>query len=524
MARATVAFVLHAHLPWVDPLEEDDTLESRWLLDALTDCYLPLLDVLAGLTRDAVDARLACSVSPTLLAQLAHPSLPARYARHLHRLDALLDAERPRLQGTPLAPLVEWQRARVARARAAFFERHRADPVAALRAAAATPVLELWTTTVTHAVLPLLAPPWVRAQIGLGLETFRTHLGVEPAGFWLPECAYAPSLDEPLLAAGVRAVVLDAHGLTAGTPPPVYGSHAPVAAPSGLIAVARDAAGSEQVWSATTGFPGDPWYLDHHADVGWARSPDVLRDLLPVPPGGGPIGVRYHRITGGDGPKAAYEPARAAERVRAHGAAFVDRAALQALELGARMDRPPLLVHAFDAELFGHWWAEGPAWLDAVLRRLAEHDDLTAGTPADDLRRFPVVQRVAPAASTWGAGGHLDTWLAPETAAFQRAIAARGDDLSRLLRGAGANPAALAAVRAAVGHLLLAQASDWPFMITRGTSAPYGRRRLEAHLAAARRLVDAIDAGAVPDRPDMARERSFPAPDPGVLARTMLLS
>jgi len=523
MARATVAFVLHAHLPWVDPAREDDTLESRWLLDTLTDCYLPLLELLGGLASDGIPVRVACSVSPTLLAGLAHPSLAARYAGHLDRLDALLDAEEARLRGTALADAVSWQHARIARARAAYFERHRGDPIGALRAAAASGVVELWTTAATHAVLPLLSPGWVRTQIDVGLRTFRTHLEREPAGFWLPECAYDPRLDQALLAAGVGRVVLDTHGLGDGTPP-VYGPHAPIATPAGLVAIARDALGSQQVWSAASGLPGDPWYLDHHADLGWSRSPDELRDFIPVPPGGAPVGIRYHRVTGGDGAKAPYEPERAGERVRTHADAFVNRAAWRALELSADMDRPPLLVYAFDAELFGHWWAEGPAWLDAVLRRLAGHADLAARTPADDLGLHPVVQRVAAAASTWGAGGHLETWLAPETAPLQAAIATRADELTRLVAGAHATTVAGPALTAAAHHLLLAQASDWPFMITRGMSAPYARRRLDAHLAAVDRLHDAIRRGARPDRSDLPHDRSFPTLEYGGLSRTLLLS
>jgi 1,4-alpha-glucan branching enzyme len=524
MARATVAFVLHAHLPWVDPALEDDTLESRWLLDALTDCYLPLLDVLGGLAADRVPVRIVCSLSPTLLAGLAHPSLAARYARHLDRLDALLDAEAVRLRATALADAVSWQRARIARARAAYFERHRGDPIGALRAAAASRVVELWTTAATHAVLPLLSPGWVRTQIDVGLRTFRTHLEREPAGFWLPECAYDPRLDQPLLAAGVGRVVLDTHGLAGGTPPPVYGPHAPIATPSGLVAIARDALGSQQVWSAASGLPGDPWYLDHHADLGWTRSPEELRDFIPVPPGGAPVGIGYHRVTGGDGPKAPYEPERADERVRTHADAFVNRAAWRALELSAQMDRSPLLVYAFDAELFGHWWAEGPAWLDAVLRRLAGHVDLAARTPADDLALHPVIQRVAAVASTWGAGGHLETWLAPETAPLQAAIATRGDELTRLVADGPATAVATPAITAAAHHLLLAQASDWPFMITRDTSAPYARRRLDAHLAAVDRLHDAIRSGARPDRSDLPHDRSFPTLHCRDLSRTLLLS
>lgn len=520
MARATVAVVLHAHLPWVDPDDEDDTLESRWLLDALTDCYLPLLARCEALAADAIPVRFVCSLSPSLLAQLAHPTLPARYARHLDRLDAFLDDERRRLHGSALGPVVEWQRARLASARIAFFERHGGDLLGAWRRVAASGVLELWTTAASHAVLPLLTPGWARTQIELGQVIFRRHLGIEPAGFWLPECAYAPVLDEPLLDAGVRLVVLDTHGVTGATPRPVFGAHAPIATPAGLLAVARDADGSRQVWDAQTGFPGDPWYLDHHADVGWTRG----QDAMPVPPGGAPIGIRYHRVTGGDGPKAPYEPEPAAARVAAHAATFVGRAAWRAAELAAQMDRPPLLVYAFDAELFGHWWAEGPSWLDAVMRALATHDGLEARTPSDDLLQHRVVQRATPAASTWGAGGHLSTWLSPTTAAGQAALAACAADVVQLVAGVSPSDPVAPAVAAAVGHVVQAQASDWPFMVTRDTSAPYGRRRLDVHLAAARRLVDAVRTGAPPERADLGDERSFPMLDLSDRWRTMLLS
>jgi 1,4-alpha-glucan branching enzyme len=280
-----------------------------------------------------------------------------------------------------------------------------------------------------------------------------------------------------------------------------------VATPGGLLAVARELEGSALVWSAEHGYPADQWYLDHHADVGWTES--VVRRHFPLPAGGGPVGVRLHRVTGRDAGKAPYDPAAAEGRVAAHAAHFVEQAALRALDLGAAMDRPPLLVHAFDAELFGHWWAEGPAWLAAVLRLLASHPNLAARTPTDDVRLHPVVQRVQPAPSSWGAGGHHGVWLDTATAPAHLELARLGDVLRRLAPGRTES----ATWRAAARHLLLAQASDWTFMVTRGTSAPYGRRRLETHLGAAERLCDALRRGTAPEPADVGDERPFPALD-----------
>ena len=66
MPLGYLCLVLHAHLPFVRHPEYDDFLEEDWLYEAITETYIPLLEVFDGLERDGVDWRLTMSVTPTL--------------------------------------------------------------------------------------------------------------------------------------------------------------------------------------------------------------------------------------------------------------------------------------------------------------------------------------------------------------------------------------------------------------------------------------------------------------------------
>src|SRR5947199_10815898 len=96
MPQASLAFVLHAHLPSVRHPAHEDFLEERWLAEAITETYIPLLEMLGALERDRVPARLTLSLSPPLLAMLADHLLRTRYLRHLDRLVELAEKEERR--------------------------------------------------------------------------------------------------------------------------------------------------------------------------------------------------------------------------------------------------------------------------------------------------------------------------------------------------------------------------------------------------------------------------------------------
>ncbi len=493
-----VALLLHAHLPYVRHPEHPEFLEERWFFEALSETYLPLLEVLATIARERLAAKFTLSLSPPLLNMLADDVLLARYERHVERLLRLAELETHRAATDPLLrQAARFHLERLSRLRLAFLEQWRRDLPEAFGAFQEQGLLELITCAGTHPVLPLLGSPTaLRLHIDLAVAEYRRFFGGRrPAGLWLPECAYQPGVEQTLRAAGIRWFVVDAHGLINAHPRPVYGVYAPVLTPAGVAAFARDPESSRQVWSAAEGYPGDPWYRDFYRDVGYETPPPILRTVWPAAIGT-PTGLKFWRVTARSGPKAPYERSKALERVEVHAAHFVAARYAQAENLARSMRTVPIIVCPYDAELFGHWWFEGPDWLLAVLRRLAATPGLRAATPSEDLEARPVVQGAVPAASSWGEAGYHEVWLAPQNDWIYPQLDAAGARLEALARRhPGARPLVRRALTQALRALLIAQASDWAFMMSRETTAAYGVERTTTMLARCHALCDQVERG-----------------------------
>ena len=503
MSRGTIGFVLHAHLPFVRHPAHEDFLEERWLAEAITETYIPLLELLDALDRDHVPARFTISLSPPLLGMLADRLLRARYLRHLDRLVELAEKEERRTRSDPrFHRVAEMYLARFCRARTVFLDDWQQDIVAAFRGYQERGLMDVITCAATHGYLPFLGvtPGADRAQVEVAVGEYRRFFGRGPDGFWLPECAYEPGLDVELARVGVRWFVVDTHGIAHATPRPVYGVYAPVACESGVAAFGRDPDSAKQVWSAEEGYPGDFWYRDFYRDIGFDLDYDYVRPYLPPTGQRLHTGLKYHRITGKTDAKEPYDPERARERVEAHAAHFVEARVRQVEWLARSMDRPPIVVCPYDAELFGHWWFEGPAWLELVLRRLAASPVLTPGTPGDDLDRHPTVQRATPAASSWGWKGYNEIWLTRQNDWVYRHLHATGDRLHALcLRYPSADERTRRALTQALRELFLAQASDWAFMMARETTSEYATRRTTDHLLRCVELCAQVEHGAIDD-------------------------
>ncbi|HVR72323.1 MAG TPA: 1,4-alpha-glucan branching protein domain-containing protein [Vicinamibacteria bacterium] len=480
--------VLHAHLPYVRHPEHREFLEECWLFEAITEAYVPLLAMLDRLRADGVFFRLTLTLTPTLLAMLRDPLLVGRYERHLDRLVAVAEgeAERTRRHAPRFAHVARFHRDMFARTRRQFRDEYGADLVAAFVRHAREGSLEILTSAATHAVLPLLeaVPEAVRAQVRLGAEHSRRHLGRQPLGFWLPECAYAPGQEAHLAGAGVRFSFLEEHGVAHAHPRPTHGALAPILSPGGVVFFGRDRESSHQVWSAEVGYPGDPLYREFYKDAAW----DVpVRDLGELAPGGTRrgIGLKYHRVTGPVdlSQKETYVPEEAAARARAHAAHFVEARLAQVRRHRPAMDRPPLVVSPYDAELFGHWWFEGPLFLEEVFRRLAAEGAVRAVTPLEYLDRHPDCEVAQPPPSTWGARGYAEVWLNPANDWIYPHLDVAGERMVELARRF-TNPPVLQrrALNQAARELLLAQASDWPFIMTMGTTVEYARKRVRDHV------------------------------------------
>lgn len=500
--RGYLALILHAHLPFVRHPEHPFFLEEDWLYEAITECYIPLLHVFEGLVRDGVPWKLTMSMTPTLTTMLRDELLQERYVRHVDKLISLAEKEvdrtahEPAFQRLARAYLDEFRRARHT-----FEEVYGRDLVAAFARFQASGHLEIIASAATHGYFPLMEPnpQAVWAQIAVGVEAYRRNFGRDPAGFWLPECGYNPPDDELLARAGLRYFIAESHGLLHARPRPRYATFAPVYCPdSGVAVFARDLESSKQVWSATEGYPGDGAYRDFYRDIGFDLDYDYVRPWLKGDVRSH-VGIKYYRITGETKHKQPYDPPAARERAAVHAGNFMFNRGQQIEHLAAHMDQPPLIVSPYDAELFGHWWYEGPQWLDFLIRKIAfDQNVFELTTPSAYLSRFPRHQVARPSGSSWGYKGYNEVWLGASNDWIYRHLHAAVDTMVSLADTFSA-PDALTtrALNQAARELLLAQASDWAFIMKTGTMVEYAVKRTHDHLGRFWLLHDELRAGRV---------------------------
>ena len=443
-----LAIVLHSHMPYVEGFGTYPFGEE-WLFDAAARSYLPVLDVARDLTM---------TVTPVLADQLEDPGVRERLRRFLVELrigaaeadlDEVADADRG-------AVLAEAERYRAA---LRTLDDCDGDLLAAFRGARDQGRIALMGSSATHAVLPLLATrAGLRLQLDAGLRSHRRRFGWD-GGAWLPECAYVPGLEWELAKRGVSHFCVDQSAHEKG-----LDALAPVATEAGPVAFTIDWEAVSWLWSET-GYPSDPEYLQFAAKS--------MR------------GMRLWRVGGG-----AYDPDAAAATARRHAAEFTDATGERLERFSREAGRPGLIVFAVDTELIGHWWSEGPIWLDEVLR-LAPENGIRLVTLPRALAEHEPEQRPLAAAS-WGEGKDLRTWDAPAVADL--AWAARRCEL-RLLRALGEGLNGGRALRAA-RELLALQSSDWAFLDARGQAGDYPFQRATGHAGA---MLEAIDSAREPD-------------------------
>ena len=514
-----LTITLHAHLPyvinhgtWPHGLE--------WLLEAATETYLPLLRVLGRLEADGVALKANLNISPILLEQLAHPVFKAELPKYLQRkVDAALADEKYFLANGDL------HLAETARHWIRYFEGAQTDfasfgqdIIKGFRHFNDTGAIEIITCAATHGYFPLLGTDEsLVAQVKTGVATHRKHLGKQPRGIWAPECGYRPAglwqtpvipadcdkpwapferigSEEAIYQGGIEYFFVDTHlveesisytpyDLLAGAEGAEAEIHAagwlktvykpyivegPRSAEHRVCIFPRDPRTGLQVWSGDAGYPGDGLYLDFHKKR-W------------------PGGHRYWQVTDAKteiGLKTPYCPERAAARTRSHAEHFVS-VVFDTLKPNFDAGRPPILTSPFDAELFGHWWHEGPLWLEHVARIVAQQDiPISMISCGDYLDAYPVQGSISIKEGSWGEKGSNYVWLNPDNSYTWTHIysaEARVRDLATEGKWRdGATGERI--LKQLCRELLLLESSDWQFLITTGAARDYAEARFATHL------------------------------------------
>jgi 1,4-alpha-glucan branching enzyme len=483
VTEGTCCVVLHTHLPWVAhagawPVGEE------WLHQAWSTSYLPLVRMLDRFADEGRTDVLTLGVTPVLAAMLDDPYLLREFHTWLGNWQTRAvelytqRASDTGRYGGPLRDLAAYEHRRASAALADFESRwvHGGSPL--LRRLADAGTVELLGGPATHPFLPLLDDAVVDFALRVGLDDQRVRLGREPAGIWAPECGYRPGLEDRYAAAGVTHFLVDGPTLL-GSAGPLATAAAWTVGGSDVVVFGRDLEVTYRVWSPRAGYPGGRWYRDFHT--------------FDHASGFRPARVTSRRTAPDD--KRPYDPAAGVAATERDAQDFVAAVVHRLRESRAATGRPGIVVVAYDTELFGHWWHEGPVWLDRVLRLLPE-----AGVRVTTLARAaesgPVSGRADLAAGSWGSGKDWRVWdgaavadLVEGNAAIQQRLL---ETLGKVLRpGAARSPAADQMAREA----LLALSSDWAFCISKDTAAGYARQRVATHRARFDKLADELAAG-----------------------------
>jgi 1,4-alpha-glucan branching enzyme len=503
MQQGYLCLVLHAHLPYIRHPEHEYFLEENWLYEAITETYIPLLEVFSRLLNDGIDFNLTVSLSPPLIEMLDDALLRERYLRHIGQLIELSERELFRTKGDiHFEPVVKMYHERFLRCRHFFEDVCGKDLVSVFRLLQDTGNVEIITSAATHAFLPnlFLFPQAVKAQLTVGTEQYRRHFGKNSNGIWLPECGFTEGLDYHIKEAGMQYFFLETHGLMHGKPLPPYEVYAPAVCPSGAVAFGRDSDTAKQVWSSVEGYPGDFFYRDFYRDIGFDLDLDYVKSHLDPYGAKTYTGLKYYRVTGKSGRKDPYIMQKAKEKAREHASHFIRERERQVNALSEKLNVRPVITAMYDAELFGHWWFEGPEWLEQLFREIHRSNvHFRTITPSGYLNmtaRETRLQASEPCMSSWGERGYSDVWLNEKNDYVCRHLLKAAERMHSLAeRFPGARGILLRALNQAAREILLSQHSDWAFILKSGTSAEYAAVRFRRHMEDFQYLYHAIISG-----------------------------
>ena len=469
--EGTFCVVLHSHLPWLAhhgswPVGEE------WLYQAWAHSYLPMVDLLERFAAEGRRDVLTLGVTPVLAAQLDDPysvrafhdwlghwQLRAQHASTLWRGDPILRELAAAEHRTAVRATEElgtrW--------------RHGFSPI--LRSLVDKSTIELLGGPLAHPFQPLLDPRVREFALKAGLADTALRLGSRPEGIWAPECGYAPGMENGYAAAGVRRFLVDGPSLRGATwaARPVGGTD--------VLAFGRDLEVTYRVWSPKAGYPGHAAYRDFHT---WAHE----------------VGLKASRVTGKtvEPPdKAPYDPSLAADVLGLHVKDFVDTVVTRLRSLKAQHGREALVIAAYDTELFGHWWHEGPAWLEGVLRALPEAG-VRVTTLKGAMEAGHVGEPIDLPSSSWGSGKDWRVWDGEQVKDMVDANAALQERLLGLVAGLDTTARDTVADQA-VAEAMLALESDWAFMVTKDSAADYARARAALHAGRVHELAGLLRSG-----------------------------
>lgn len=490
MNKGNILFILHSHLPYVRHPDYEEFMEERWLFEAITETYIPLIRMFKKLEKKGIDFKLTMSLSPTLIEMLNSIDLQEKYIRYLKKIIELSEKEYETTKDEELIKhkMADYYRNNFKEILEIFEKHYKKNIINAFKEYEEKGYLELITTAATHAVLPIYSeyPEIIKMQIKYGLETFKKYFGHSPQGFWLPELGYFEGLDSYLKEYGIKYFFVEKQGLIYGNPYPIYNVYNPIITPDNVFVFARDKENNTEIFDTETGYLTDPRYREFYRDIGFDRDYEYIKDYIDKSGVRCNTGIKYYKITGKDKElfdKMLYDIDEAYAAVKEDAEDFVQKRLKQIKKINEEIPdlKEPILTYAFDTEFFGHWWYEGIMFLEKVIENVYNHKEIELKKPEEILNEMENVQVVSPTKSSWGINGYFEEWINGNNdwiyPAIYEMIEVLKSKINKLWEKQEKDIISLM-----IRELMLAQSSDWAFIISSGTTVEYAVNRIKTHV------------------------------------------
>ena len=484
MKTPAISFVLNGHAPFVRHPEQASSSQELTLFESISETYIPLLEALDRLDRDHIPFRLALSLSPTLCHMLGDELLIQRYLEYTDKQIEFGVQELNRSAEDPgLRSLVKRFYDRVMDKRVFFTERYEKNILKGFDYFQKKGRLEILATAATHAFLPFYTnyPEALQAQFEVAISTYRASFERHPTGFWLPEMGWKEDLDAWLRAYNFSYTIVESHGLSYSQYPAERGNFFPVKTPQGIAVFGRDFYAARDL--ADMGK--DPAYSFYHRDPGFELPPEEVHAFIGHQGCRTGTGYKYWAYGEDGSGQTLYDPAKALAKAQSQAKTFLEGRLSRLKSAADHMDECPISLCAFDADSFGRFWHEGPAFLEALFREGAKNGELQFLTPAEFLCKQDSgsFQIMIPEFSSWGNNGYAETWLDASNDWMyrhtMRALERMVEIAERFPDNTGLKERAL---NQAAREILLVLSSDWAKMLCKQECVDYAHNRIESSL------------------------------------------
>ncbi len=503
-------FILHSHIPYV--LKHGEWPHGEyWLFEAVAETYIPLLQMLERFKDRGIKPKITIGLTPVLIEQLKSDYFKEKFNKYLEFKIELIQKDKKEFekknQNDYMALAFFWEKF-YTDVQHLFNITYNKDIINRFKYFLDKGYIEILTSAATHGYLPLLGyDNNVRAQIKAGIETFVRYFGKKPEGIWMPECAYRPEgvwknpitgekikrkgVDQILTEEGIEYTFIDSPNLENASLFNQYGNkelnplnfeykktpYIPYQLKSGLTLFVRDHITGYQVWSKHYGYPGDPYYLEFH------KQKDTS-------------GIKYWRITGANldlALKQLYSPQKAEDRIKENAMHFAELITEILKKFKSETGLNGVLVAPFDAELFGHWWFEGPRWLEMVIQNLKEIDGIEPATGKDIAGNYPKTETIELKEGSWGENNDHSVWFNEKTRwTWEKLYQTEYSFINFLKKHkkkAISDNTLNKILKEAAKSLILAEASDWQFLIHTGSGVDYVTERFNKHIEEVNKLI-----------------------------------